>query len=753
MPELDAQPAPKTVAPGAPPAPGAPDVASVAAWAEPSPAARLRRAVSFRNAAALYLFVFMFVVFALWVPGTFLTWGTWRSLLSDQAITCLVAVGLVVPIAAGVLDLAIGTEVGLGAILVAWLMVDKHVSVPVAFVVAVVAGAGVGGLSWLMITRLRIPAFIATLGVSSVLTAVIEWVSNSEQILNLPPGFSSIGTGQLLGLQYPFWFMLIVAAIVWYVLERTPVGRRVYATGGDFGGMGGDPEAARLAGVRTSRVILGSLITCGMIAGLAGVLNSAQLSTGDPTIGPGYLLPVVAAVFLGSTQFRGGRMNVWGTVVAAYVLATGVKGLQLAGAPTWIPDLFNGAALLIAVGLAQWRRSPISRLEAVRRIVHAQTRAGRALVRARRAQLRARYEQVHGASAPQGAAAPPSVRRPPLAARVKRAVSFRNAAALYLFVFMFVVFALWVPGTFLTWGTWRSLLSDQAITCLVAVGLVVPIAAGAIDLAIGTEVGLGAILVAWAMVDQHVSIPLAFAIALAAGVAVGALSWLMITRLRIPSFIATLGVSSVLTAVIEWVSHSEQILNLPPGFSSIGTGQLLGLQYPFYIMLGIAIVVWFVLERTPVGRRVYATGGNPEAARLAGVRTSRVLLLSLITGGVIASLAGVLNSAQLSTGDPTIGPGYLLPVIAAVFLGSTQFRGGRMNVWGTVVAAYVLATGVKGLQLAGAPIWVPDLFNGAALLVAVGLAQWRRTASTRRQAILRRLRGEREIPAPGLQQT
>jgi len=163
-------------------------------WSEPTAAQRLRRGLSFRSAAALYLFLVMFVVFALWVPDTFLTWGTWRSLLSDQAITCLVAVGLVVPIAAGVLDLAIGTEVGLGVIVVAWLLADRHVSMPLAIVLTLLAGAAVGTFSWLMITRLRIPSFIATLGVSSVLTAVIAWVSHSQQILNLPPSFSNIGS-------------------------------------------------------------------------------------------------------------------------------------------------------------------------------------------------------------------------------------------------------------------------------------------------------------------------------------------------------------------------------------------------------------------------------------------------------------------------------------------------------------------------------------------------------------------------------
>jgi ribose transport system permease protein len=342
-------------------------------------------------------------------------------------------------------------------------------------------------------------------------------------------------------------------------------------------------------------------------------------------------------------------------------------------------------------------------------------------------------------AAASGAVLEPAAREP-WTRRVVRAAAFRNMSALYLLAVMFIVFALWVPDTFLTWGTWRSLLSNQAITCLVAVGLVVPIAAGMIDLAVGTEVGLGAILVAWLLAQLHLGVPVAVAVTLLGGAAVGAFSWLMITRARIPSFIATLAVSSLLTAIIEWTSGSQQIVNLPTGYGDLGTGQLLGITYPVYIMLAVAVLLWYLLERTPFGRRVYATGASPHAAALAGVRTSRVILFALVTCGVVAGLGGLLLTSQLSAGDPTVGPGYLLPVIAAVFLGSTQFRGGRFNVWGTVVAAYVLAVGVKGLQLAGLPIWIPDLFNGAALLLAVGLAAWRRKPGTRKTTRIRLLR-------------
>jgi ribose/xylose/arabinose/galactoside ABC-type transport system permease subunit len=691
--------------------------------------AGLRRAVAFRNMSALYLLAFMVVVFALWVPGTFLTTGTWRSLLSSQAITCLVAVGLVIPTAAGVIDLAIGAEVGLGTVLVARLLVG-HVPIPAAIAASLLAGAVVGIFSWLMITRVRIPSFIATLGVSSLLAAATAWISGSQQIVNLPAGFSRLGTGQLFGITYPVYIMVALALLLWYVLERTPAGRRIYATGGNVDAMGGSSEAAVLAGVRTSRVILFALVTSGVVAGLAGLLLTSQLSTGDPTVGPGYLLPVIAAVFLGSTQFRGGRFNIWGTVVAAYTLAVGVKGLQLAGLPVWIPDLFNGAALLVAVGLAAWRRPPVTRREAILRLIRNNTTTAWARKRARRTELIDRM--AAGNEPPQ--ALLDGVERESWLVRLRGAVAFRNMSALYLLAFMFVVFALWVPGTFLTAGTWRSLLSNQAVTCLVAVGLVVPTACGVIDLAIGAEVGLGTVLVARLLVG-HVPIVAAVVLSLLAGAVVGIFSWLMITRARIPSFIATLAVSSLLAAVTAWISGSQQIVNLPAGFSRLGTGQLLGITYPVYIMLAVALLLWYVLERTPAGRRIYATGGNLQAAALAGVRTSRIILFALVTSGVVASLGGLLLTSQLSTGDPTVGPGYLLPVIAAVFLGSTQFRGGRFNIWGTVVAAYVLAVGVKGLQLAGLPVWIPDLFNGAALLVAVGLAAWRRTPGTRRMGL------------------
>jgi ribose transport system permease protein len=321
--------------------------------------------------------------------------------------------------------------------------------------------------------------------------------------------------------------------------------------------------------------------------------------------------------------------------------------------------------------------------------------------------------------------------------RLRAALSFTNISAVYIFVALFVLFALWVPETFLTAGVWKSLFANSALTALVAIAVTIPLAAGVFNLAVGTEVGMAAILSAWLLQRQHFGIVPAIAATLAIGCAIGATSGLLIVRAKIDSFIATLGMSSILLAMIAWVSKSQQILDLPQSFQNIATNEFLGLTYPVWIMLAVGLVVWYVMQRTPTGRRLYATGGNPVAARLAGVRTSRVIVLSLVSCGAIAAIAGILTSGQLGVGDPTVGPGYLLPAYAAAFLGSTQFHGGRYNVWGAVIAVLVLAVGVKGLQLAGAPVWIPDLFNGVALLIAVGMSKYQRTA--RRSAAVARI--------------
>lgn len=325
--------------------------------------------------------------------------------------------------------------------------------------------------------------------------------------------------------------------------------------------------------------------------------------------------------------------------------------------------------------------------------------------------------------------------------RILSALSFRNASALWVLGVIVLVFSLTIPETFLSPRVWASLLDTNTVVTITAIGLVIPLAAGAFNLAVGAQVGFASILVAWLLVPAGLSLWVAIPLTLLAGAAVGLVSGLLIVYAHIDSFIATLGTSSLLAAAITLLSGGRQILGMPKPLADFGAGRVLGFTYAFIMMIVVAIIAWYVLERTPLGRRIYATGGNMEAARLSGVRVGAVLIGSLVACGAVTSVSGILITARLTNADPTIGPGYLLPAFTAAFLGATQFRGGRFNIWGTVLSVYVLALGVKGLQLSGAPNWISDVFNGVALLVAVGLASAARLGG--RRSLVDRIRGRR----------
>jgi ribose transport system permease protein len=208
-------------------------------------------------------------------------------------------------------------------------------------------------------------------------------------------------------------------------------------------------------------------------------------------------------------------------------------------------------------------------------------------------------------------------------------------------------------------------------------------------------------------------------------------SGLFVTRLGVNSLVTTLGVSTVCLGLAELISGGNTLIaQWAQSFQNLGQGYV-GPFPAVALYVGVlATVMYVVIEHAPVGRRVLATGSNLAAARLAGLRVRRIQTSSLIVSGAVAGLAGVLLSAKIGAATTETGPGYLLQAIAALFLGETQIRS-RVNVWGTVLAVFLIGTGVKGLQLLGAAPWVNDFFNGCVLLLAVGLAaRGRRTVAT-----------------------
>jgi ribose transport system permease protein len=298
-----------------------------------------------------------------------------------------------------------------------------------------------------------------------------------------------------------------------------------------------------------------------------------------------------------------------------------------------------------------------------------------------------------------------------------------NFSLLILWAGLIVLFGILEPDTFLTTDTFKSILSAQAITAIMALSLLLPIASNQFDLSIAGAMGIAIVLVAVLLSETGLGIVPAIAVTLVGGVVIGCVNAFLIVKCRIGSFITTLATGSILYALINWLSNGEAITEgIPESFTDLGRTEVFGLPIFFFYMLAIAFVLWFVLEHRQTGRYLYAIGSNADAARLAGLKVGRLTAIALITSAVIATIAGIIFVTNIGAASTEAGPPYLLPAFAAAFLGATQFKAGNVNVLGTLVAVYALATGVKGVQLLGAPFWVEELFNGVALLVAVGLA-------------------------------
>jgi ribose transport system permease protein len=333
-----------------------------------------------------------------------------------------------------------------------------------------------------------------------------------------------------------------------------------------------------------------------------------------------------------------------------------------------------------------------------------------------------------------------------------RLPGLQKASALYLLGFILILFGLWIPETFLTQTTFKLVLADQVVIAILGLALLIPLTAGAFDLSVGTMLAFSLVIVSWFEANSGLNAVLSCLIALLACAAVGFLSGLIIVRFHVNSFIATLGMSQVLAAATLYISENKQIVGVfSDTFLDFGRREVLGIPIVVYYLVVIALLLWYVLECTPLGRHLFATGANPEAARLSGVRTGRLVWGSLVASAVVAGVAGIVYGAKIGSFSNTFGPPLLFPAFAAVFLGSTQFKT-RPNVWGTILAVYTLAFGVKGLQLAfaGGVYWITPLFNGLALILAVALASRRVAASHRRKSLeAEPAAGEPDASSPG----
>ncbi len=292
-----------------------------------------------------------------------------------------------------------------------------------------------------------------------------------------------------------------------------------------------------------------------------------------------------------------------------------------------------------------------------------------------------------------------------------------------LTLFLMVLFSVLLPDTFPTMLNLRAILSDKSIIALLSLAAMVPMAAGRIDLTVGYGIVIWHILAISLQTKFGIPWPMAVIMVLTLGAAVGFLNGMLVEVAKIDSFIATLGTGTILYALALWHTGGRQMVGvLPEGFYAINGTFVMGLPITAYYLLAITLVMWLILEYTPVGRYLYAIGANSRAAELNGIPTRKFVVGAFVTSGLMTALAGVLLASKLRIGQASVGLEFLLPALVGAFLGSTTIKPGRVNVWGTIVGVAILAVGISGIQQFGGSFWVEPMFNGVTLLVAIGIA-------------------------------
>lgn len=307
------------------------------------------------------------------------------------------------------------------------------------------------------------------------------------------------------------------------------------------------------------------------------------------------------------------------------------------------------------------------------------------------------------------------------------------------------VFSL-LSSEFLTSGNLTILVKHVAINAILAVGMTFVVLSGGIDLSVGSIAGLCG-MVAGGLVSRGLVLPafgvvvyphawLVVIVALLAGMALGAVNGLLVARLRVVPFIATLGLLYVARGAALLTSGGTTFPNLEgeaalgnTGLPWIGAGTMLAVPTPIWLMIGLAVLGAFVAARTPFGRRVYAIGGNRRAALLAGVPVSRVTFQVYVISGFCAALVGVIIAAQLGAAHPATGETFELNAIAAVVLGGTSLSGGRGTIGGTLVGAFVIGVLADGLVLLGVSEFWQMVIKGLVIVVAVILDQFQKRSA------------------------
>lgn len=298
-------------------------------------------------------------------------------------------------------------------------------------------------------------------------------------------------------------------------------------------------------------------------------------------------------------------------------------------------------------------------------------------------------------------------------------------------IVLFVIFALG-SESFLTQYNLFNMGRTAALYVFVAVGQAIVIVIGGMNLSLGAIGGLSVVVAGMAMQDAGLDPIVAFPIALFVGVLAGLFNGLIITRLKLNSFVATLATSFIFVGLVNGISQGNPYTNIPKDITTIGRGDLFGIPILFVMMLVLLAVLAYFFRFAVTGRRILATGGNGEAARLSGIRTDRVTVLANVLSGVFAALAGFLWITRVGSAQPSIGSDWLIISFAVAIIGGTSLAGGEISPLGLGAAAIMLTLIKNGLIMFNVNVYFEQTFLGIVILLAVSLESFRAIGRRRR---------------------
>ncbi len=743
--------------------------------------ARLRGVLGSWELGLLAVMLILYLV-GIWInPKFFGNVTAIHAVLRDAARYGVVAVGMTFVLVNKDLDLSVGSTLGLTAVLFSIFFAPTHFDLGAgpAALLCLGFGVAIGLINGVLVTYLRVPAFIATLTMLFVGRGLVLGLTGGKTIgygqKAAGYAFFALGQNNPLAFNNQILAFLVVAVLGAILLGRTRWGYETYATGGNL-------QAAGYAGIDTNIVRIRAFVLSALCATLAGLMNVAQDKAVTSQYGLGAELIVIAAVIVGGASILGGRGRVLGSCLGAILIVLIDKVLRegipttrtinvggvdmqvqaMAQMPPGAVPAFLGLILILAVLIEPW----LLRGKVLQRLV-ARLR-GRPLppVEIQSIAIEAARTQGTALSA---------------AAIHRRGLGWflaQREAAAVIFVIL-----LWLVGFYLRPDFWASIDNSFNLLLafteigLMAVGMTFVLANGDVDLSVGAVLALAGSTAAYLMKFADVPPLMAALTAFLVGTLAGVCNGLLSTKARLPAFVATLGMFYMARGLAAWFVAGRQLSQFPDSFTLVGRKFVEVLAYAgiqlepgllrdiasalstqTMILAVLALVAGLVLAKTVWGYRVLATGGNRRAADYAGIDTDAVRFWSLLFSAMCASLAGIIYIAYFRSFNPSAGQLRELDVIASVIIGGGSIFGGYGTVLGSLAGAAVitLIRALLSLQVIladGSSIIMPqhwvNVFIGLILILAVLSDIWLRQESLLRQLWqrLRRQPAREEAPA------